>query len=85
VRELENCIERCVVLSKGPFVDTDVLPNSVLSGEGRTEAVVIPVGTPLRQAERMLLDATLRSTDGDKESAARILGITSRTIYRKLK
>ncbi len=85
VRELENCIERCVVLSKGPFVDVDVLPPTVLAGEARTQQVVIPVGTSLRQAEQLLLDATLRSTDGDKDTAARILGITSRTIYRKLK
>ena len=85
VRELQNCIERCVVLSKGPFVDVEVLPHTVLAGEARSRQVVIPVGTSLRQAEQLLLDATLRSTDGDKETAARILGITSRTIYRKLK
>ena len=85
VRELENCIERCVVLSKGPFVDTDVLPASVLAGKSRFEQVVIPVGTPLRQAEMQLIEATLNSTGGDKDTAARILGITARTIYRKLK
>ena len=85
VRELENCIERCVVLSKGPFVDADVLPPTVLAGKSRFEQVVIPVGTPLRQAEMQLIEATLRSTGGDKDTAARILGITARTIYRKLK
>ena len=85
VRELENCIERCVVLSKGPFVDADVLPASVLAGKQRFEQVVIPVGTPLRQAEMQIIEATLRSADGDKDTAARILGITARTIYRKLK
>ena len=85
VRELENCIERCVVLSKGPFVDTDVLPPTVLAGKSRFEQVVIPVGTPLRQAEMQLIEATLNSTGGDKDIAARILGITARTIYRKIK
>ncbi len=85
VRELENCIERCVVLSKGPLVDADVLPPTVLAGRSRYEQIVIPVGTPLRQAEMQLIEATLRSAGGDKETAARILGITSRTIYRKLK
>jgi len=85
VRELENCIERCVVLSKGPFVDADVLPPTVLAGKSRFEQVVIPVGTPLRQAEMQLIEATLRTTGGDKDTAARILGITARTIYRKLK
>jgi two-component system response regulator HydG len=85
VRELENCIERCVVLSKGPFVDADVLPPTVLAGKSRFEQVVIPVGTPLAQAEMQLIEATLRTTGGDKDTAARILGITARTIYRKLK
>lgn len=85
VRELENCIERCVVLSKGPFVDTDVLPPTVLAGKSRYEQVVIPVGTTLQQAELQLIEATLRSTGGDKDTAARILGIAARTIYRKLK
>ncbi len=84
VRELENCIERCAVLSKGPFVDVDVLPPTVLAGKSRFEQVTIPVGTPLRQAEMQLIEATLRSTGGDKDTAARILGITARTIYRKL-
>jgi len=85
VRELENCIERCVVLSKGPFVDADVLPPTVLAGKPRFEQIMIPVGTPLRQAEMQLIEATLQSAGGDKETAARILGITARTIYRKLK
>jgi two-component system response regulator HydG len=84
VRELENCIERAVVLSKGAFIDVDVLPPSVLVGKKRVEALTIPVGTTLREAELQLIQATLESTDGDKETAANILGIASRTIYRKL-
>ncbi len=85
VRELENCIERAVVLSKGPFVDIDVLPPVVIAGKQRFDAITIPVGTTLAQAEMELIRATLESTGGDKETAANILGIASRTIYRKLK
>jgi len=85
VRELENCIERTVVLSKGPFVDVDVLPPTVLAGKKRFEQVTLPVGTTLRQAEMRLIEATLESTGGDKETAAQILGIAARTIYRKVK
>ncbi len=84
VRELENCIERAVVLSKGPFVDADVLPSSVIAGKKRYESVTLPVGTTLKQAEMQLIQATLESVGGDKETAANVLGITSRTIYRKL-
>jgi two-component system response regulator HydG len=85
VRELENCIERAVVLSKGPFIDVDVFPPLVLTGRKRAEAVTIPIGTTLEAAERSLIEATLESTGGDKEAAANLLGIASRTIYRKIK
>jgi len=85
VRELQNCIERAVVLSKGPFIDLDVLPPSVIAGKKRYESITIPVGMSLKQVELELIQATLDSVDGDKETAANILGIASRTIYRKLK
>jgi len=84
VRELENAIERAVVMSKDALVDTDVLPQSVVAGRQRFDTVIIPVGTTLRDAEMELIRATLESTGGDKETAANILGIASRTIYRKM-
>jgi len=84
VRELENAVERAVVLSKDTLVDVDVLPNSVVRGRQRSDSVSIPVGTTLRDAEMQLIQATLDSTAGDKETAAHILGIASRTIYRKM-
>jgi len=46
--------------------------------------VVIPIGTPLEEVERRVLHETLRHTGGDKSMAARLLGIATRTIYRKL-
>ncbi len=85
VRELENCIERAVVLSKGPFVDVDALPPSVVAGKKWYESVTVPIGTPLREAELKIISATLASCGGDKETAAAILGIASRTIYRKVR
>ena len=84
VRELENVIERAVVLGKGEFIDVDALPRSVLSGRSRYDTITIPVGTTLKDAEMTLIEATLASTGGDKETAAAILGIASRTIYRKI-
>jgi len=84
VRELENVVERAVVLAKADRIGVDALPQSVVSGRPRTDAVSIPVGTTLRDAEMQLIEATLESTGGDKETAANILGIAARTIYRKL-
>jgi len=85
VRELQNCIERSVVLSKAKFVEQNVLPKAVLAGKQRFDAVTIPIGTTLKQAEMALMTATLESVDGDKETASNLLGIAARTIYRKLK
>jgi two-component system response regulator HydG len=84
VRELENALERAVVLSKAELIDVGALPQSVVSGRPRADVVTIPVGTTLRDAEMQLIEATLESTGGDKETAANILGIAARTIYRKL-
>ena len=85
VRELENCVERAVVLTKDGLIDVDVLPQAVRAGKRVTETVSFPVGTSLHDAEMELIRATLATTGGDKETAARILGIASRTIYRKIK
>ncbi|MBE0565562.1 MAG: sigma-54-dependent Fis family transcriptional regulator [Krumholzibacteria bacterium] len=84
VRELENALERAVVLSKDELVGVSALPQSVVAGRQRFDAVTIPVGTTLRDAEMQLIEATLESSGGDKETAANILGIAARTIYRKL-
>ena len=84
VRELENAVERAVVLSKGPLIAAEALPQSVVAGRKRSDVLTIPVGTTLRDAEMALIQATLESAGGDKETAANILGIASRTIYRKL-
>ncbi len=46
--------------------------------------VSIPVGTALKDAEMELIQATMDSVGGDKETAANILGIAARTIYRKM-
>ncbi len=84
VRELENAVERAVVLSKEDLIDTSLLPTSVLTGPQRYSKLDIGVGVTLREAEMALIQATLDSVGGDKETAARILGIAARTIYRKL-
>ncbi len=84
VRELENAIERAVVMSRGDLVESPALPRRVVEGRQRFDALALPVGTTLKDAEMALIEATLESTNGDKETAARILGIASRTIYRKI-
>jgi len=84
VRELENVIERAVVLARYDRIGPAELPEWITGTDARPHHVSIPIGTPLREAERHLIEAYLRHTGGDKSAAAGLLGITRRTIYRKL-
>lgn len=49
-----------------------------------SQLISVPLGTPLREVEDLLIRKTLEATSGDKNMTARLLGINSRTIYRKL-
>jgi len=85
VRELEHAVERAVVLARGETLDVPDLPESVRKGPvGHASQLIIPIGTPMEEIERRVIHETLRHTKGDKTLAARLLGIASRTIYRKL-
>jgi two-component system, NtrC family, response regulator HydG len=95
VRELENAIERAVVLTKANIIDAADLPREVRAGGtavdgseplggGSQHALTFEIGTPLEEIELRVIHETLRYTKGDKRLAAQLLGIATRTIYRKL-
>src|SRR5690606_37311626 len=77
--------ERAVALSRSAVVDVDDLPPELRdpqAAQGRQ--VTFSVGTPLEELERRMILETLKFTRGDKRLAADLLGIATRTIYRKL-
>lgn len=84
VRELENAIERAVVFTNGKQIPLSVLPQSVSAFAETRHSLTFKIGTPLRELERKAIDITLQHTRGDKNMAARLLGIATRTIYRHL-
>lgn len=84
IREVENTIEHAVVLTKGPVIGPQNLPKQIGGAEARPEGMTVPIGTTLREIERKAIEETLRYTNGDKTLAASLLGIATRTIYRKL-
>jgi two-component system response regulator HydG len=91
VRELSNVMERAVVFARGAYVELADLPQHLASlplsdavpPVGAT-SISVPLGTPLKDVEDLLIRKTLEATSGDKNMTARLLGINSRTIYRKL-
>jgi DNA-binding NtrC family response regulator len=82
VRELENTIERAVVLTNSPIITTsELLPMMKKGRAGRFEfgeAVL-----PLKEIENMYIEKVLQSVSGNIERAAKILGVSSRTLYRR--
>jgi two-component system response regulator HydG len=85
VRELENVIERSVVLDRDGIIGPDDLPVQIQSTSiPAMESVTIPLGTPLEEVERILMEETLKRTKGDKGLASKLLGISTRTLYRKM-
>jgi two-component system response regulator HydG len=90
VRELENAIERAVVLTRQTVIDEDALPREIREAEsqgqlgGGSHAMSFAIGTPLAEIEMRVIRETLRHTRGDKRLAAKLMGIATRTIYRRL-
>jgi len=91
VRELMNALERCVILSRGEYVSEMDLPLSI-QGEARpVPAEVTPepeaasVELSLEEVEKKTVLATLDAAGGNKSETARRLGITRRTLHKKLK
>ena len=85
VRELENVIERAVVLTRASMISPADFPETVVGSDQAARHLVISIGTRLEEVEDRLIDETLRYTKGDKTLAAKLLGIATRTIYRRLK
>jgi DNA-binding NtrC family response regulator len=85
VREIENVIERSAVLCRTDSLRLEDLPDAVAeAAQPAPSAMAFPIGTPLEEVEQRMIRETLAYTNGDKSLAAQLLGISTRTIYRKL-
>jgi len=84
VRELKNSMERAYILA-GEVIE----PGHVPLKDGRLHydgpMLRVTIGSSLEDAERRLILATLDHTRGQKRSAARLLGISVKTLYNRLK
>jgi len=84
VRELKNVIERAVVLTQDQVITQKDLPENITGSRIEDRKFSIPFGMPLRDIEKKIIIETLKRSKGDKEVTAKLLGITPRTIYRKM-
>jgi DNA-binding NtrC family response regulator len=86
VRQLENGIERAVVVAASDRLTLDMFPEEIQdwSPEGRGPQRP-PEEFTLEEMERFLIEKTLERTGGNKSKAARLLNVHRRSIYNKLK
>jgi two-component system, NtrC family, response regulator AtoC len=93
VRELENMVERLVILCETPIIDTSMLPENLVAG---TRPATPPVSVKLsdggvnlnnlvRELEGRLINDALKQTGGNKQAAARMLGLKRTTFSAKLR
>jgi two-component system response regulator HydG len=92
VRELMNAVERGVVLSRGEYLDIEDLPIMTLSWPQNESAEtpqsmpeLFDASMPLDKLEQTAILKMLKVTGGNKSEASRRLGITRKTLLKKLK
>ena len=85
VRELENVVEHAVIMARGNRITEENLPELFHRADHESpKKISIPLGYTMADAEAIILQRTLEMTRSDKEAAAKILGFSPRTLYRKM-
>jgi DNA-binding NtrC family response regulator len=87
VRELRNAVEQMVVLSRGERLSVRDVPAPIRAGADLTKIAVVRPGTTMtvEEAERQLIVQALKETNGNRTRAANRIGMSRRTLHRKLK
>jgi two-component system response regulator HydG len=86
VRQLRNTVENMVVMTQGPRITAKDVPSDIAPRNSDPAPTMDSlVGVSMVQAEKELIRNTLKLTNGNREQAAKILGIGERTLYRKIK
>ncbi len=83
VRELQNVIERAMILEDGDLITSAALPTSLLQ-RTHTGRAVGPLKDAVREFEQEYINRILQATNGDKQLAAELLGVSVSSIYRRL-
>lgn len=84
VRELENIIERSVLLGDGDFITLDDLPPSIQNSSDKIDYDSNSLEDAVQIFEKHHILSILNRTEGNKTEAARLLGIDPSTLYRKI-
>ena len=85
IRELENVIERMVILSENNYITEQDIPLHLPKNQGSTNNIVLPPeGVNLEDVEKELIIQALKRTDNNQTHAAKLLGITRHTLLYRM-
>ncbi len=86
IRELRNVVERMTVIVDSPVIRPEHLPREITGGrlEKSGSSLHFPLGTPLKRVEELVIRRTIEEVGGHREKAARMLGISPRTLQYKI-
>jgi len=85
VRELKNAVESMVLMSRAAVLPPDIIPPYVRPADIGPAPLRTLSSVPLAEVERALIVNTLRDVGGNRERASLLLGLSTRTLYRKIR
>jgi DNA-binding NtrC family response regulator len=84
IRELDNVLERAMILGNGEWISPADLPGQQSAGDGEFAAVDDNLTKAVELYEKTHIERILGKTGGDKMRAAQLLGLSLSTLYRKI-
>jgi len=85
VRELRNTVEQMVVLARSEKLTLRDVPAAIRGGADLTKIAVVRSGMTVEEAEKQLIVQALKELKGNRTRAAEKIGMSRRTLHRKLK
>jgi transcriptional regulator with GAF, ATPase, and Fis domain len=87
IRELENAIERAVVLGSGDMIELEDLPETIREGASSSGSAsrVIPLQGAIDEAKRQAIARAFEQSRGDHPAAAKLLGVNPNYLYRLMR
>jgi DNA-binding NtrC family response regulator len=85
VRQLRNLIERLVITCQSSTIELEDLPEELRAQDQKATTFMVRAGMSLAETEKLLIRRTLTHVTDNREEAARVLGVSRRTLQYKLK
>jgi Nif-specific regulatory protein len=85
IRELENAIERAVVLGTFDFILPEDLPEGLFDSQAQKNSGTIPFYDAVKDAKKQIILKALESSNGNYTEAAKLLGVHPNNLHRLIR